>query len=255
MALINKLLNQHILSIYRTATGILYKLNSQEEAKKMANLRNDDLNVYQVIRAAGNVGIWIKDLRWKTGMINTALGKIIKTLESKKLIKSVKSAETNRKVYLAYDIEAAAEVTGGIWYDGSTFDQELFNVLYNNSIRFIEHQPTGSATAVDVSNFFRQSGLVSTNLGTGDIAAVLHAAALDGKLEPIARQIKNVDRLEGALSIKPSNTRQYKVSNTGVPRTDLASVPCASCPISKQCSDGGTISPQSCSYLKEWMEF
>ena len=39
------------------------------------------------------------------------------------------------------------------------------------------------------------------------------------------------------------------------PTTALTSVPCGRCPVSDQCRDGGPISPQTCVYFRDWMEF
>jgi len=47
--------------------------------------------VYQIIEAAGNKGIWTRDIRFKCNLMLTEVNKILKNLESKKLIKAVKS--------------------------------------------------------------------------------------------------------------------------------------------------------------------
>ena len=58
--------------------------------------------VYQLIEDATNVGIWHKDLKDQSNLQQHELMRILKTLETKKLIKSVKSIQfKNRKVPFA----------------------------------------------------------------------------------------------------------------------------------------------------------
>ena len=52
---------------------------------------NQEKLVYQIIKEAGNKGIWIRDIRYKCNLLLTQVNKILKNLESKKLIKAVKS--------------------------------------------------------------------------------------------------------------------------------------------------------------------
>lgn len=53
----------------------------------------------------------------KTNLQQPVVTKILKTLEHRNLIKSVKSVQNpTRKVYLLYDLEPARELTGGAWW-------------------------------------------------------------------------------------------------------------------------------------------
>jgi transcription initiation factor IIE alpha subunit len=73
------------------------------------------------------VGIWTKDLKSRTNLQQTHITKILRTLDQRKLIKSVKSvASANRKVYMAFEVEPAREITGGAWSVGSPPPAPLF---------------------------------------------------------------------------------------------------------------------------------
>lgn len=50
----------------------------------------------RIIEDAGNKGIWNRDIRTKSNLNQTALNKILKALEGKKLIKSVSSVSVSR---------------------------------------------------------------------------------------------------------------------------------------------------------------
>ena len=61
-------------------------------------------------------GIWTKDLRKRTGLSQPIVARAIKTLESKQLIKAVKSVNyANRKYYMLFNLEPSQQVTGGAW--------------------------------------------------------------------------------------------------------------------------------------------
>lgn len=59
---------------------------------------NQEKLVYQVIESAGNKGIWTRDIRFKCNLMMTEVNRILKTLESKKLIKAVKSVAVSCKL-------------------------------------------------------------------------------------------------------------------------------------------------------------
>ena len=61
-------------------------------------------------------GIWTKDLRKRTGLSQPIVARAIKTLESRQLIKAVKSVNyANRKYYMLFHMEPSQQVTGGAW--------------------------------------------------------------------------------------------------------------------------------------------
>ena len=62
-------------------------------------------------------GIWPKDLRKRTGLSQPIVARAIKTLESRQLVKAVKSVNyANRKYYMLFDMEPSQQVTGGAWW-------------------------------------------------------------------------------------------------------------------------------------------
>ena len=53
--------------------------------------------VYQIIEDAGNKGIWMRDIRGKSNIVQSELTRCLRTLESRKLIKSVRSVQAARR--------------------------------------------------------------------------------------------------------------------------------------------------------------
>merc|ERR1712238_318752 len=88
--------------------------------------------VYQTIEKAGDVGIWTKEIRNKTNIQQQALTKIFKIMESRQLIKPIKSVTNkSRKLYMLYDLAPSKEITGGPRYTELEFDHEFINELRN----------------------------------------------------------------------------------------------------------------------------
>ena len=51
--------------------------------------------MFNIIEAAGNKGVWIRDIRSKSQLSTQELTKVLKSLEGKKAIKAVKSVSVS----------------------------------------------------------------------------------------------------------------------------------------------------------------
>lgn len=77
-------------------------------------------------------GIWTRDIKIPTNIPQHTLTKILKILEQRSLIKSVRSVVSkSKKLYMLYDVTPAKEITGGPWYSDQKFDHEFVNELEN----------------------------------------------------------------------------------------------------------------------------
>lgn len=68
------------------------------------------------------------------------LTKILKILEQRSLIKSVRSVVSkSKKLYMIYDASPAKEITGGPWYsDQQEFDSEFVEALSNFVVQTVK---------------------------------------------------------------------------------------------------------------------
>lgn len=63
------------------------------------------------------IGLWTKDMKMRTNLPQPHITKILKTLENRKLVKSVKSVSNpGRKVFMLFELEPSRELTGGAWW-------------------------------------------------------------------------------------------------------------------------------------------
>ncbi|PSN42697.1 DNA-directed RNA polymerase III subunit RPC6 [Blattella germanica] len=110
--IINKLLAQGYFDLFNQNGTLLYKLKDPSRAQKVKGADNEEKIVYSIIEEAGNKGIWIRDIRYKSNLILTQLNKILKILENKKLIKAVKS------VSVQLSVEDMETILDTLLYDG-----------------------------------------------------------------------------------------------------------------------------------------
>lgn len=137
---INKLLQQGRLEVLTKNNSLLYRYKDpSKKATVPKGADNEEKIVYSIIEEGGNKGIWIRDIRIKSNLIMTQLNKILKNLESRKLIKAVKSVNASKKkVYMLYNMEPDRTVTGGAWYQDQDFESEFVDVLNQQSLRFLQ---------------------------------------------------------------------------------------------------------------------
>lgn len=115
---VNALHADSLIDVFRTKGGIFYRRNCEPQSFSTA----EEKIVYLLVKEAGVEGIWIKDIRVKSGLHQNLVTKLLKTLEQRLLIKSVKSIKQNRKVYMLYDAVPSDELGDGPWF---TQDAEL----------------------------------------------------------------------------------------------------------------------------------
>lgn len=104
-----------------------------------ASKLNDDARlVYNTIRAAGNNGIWTKDLKKTTNLHTIVLNRTLKQLEQKQEIKAVKHVKyPTRKIYMLFNLTPSSEVTGGAWYTDQELDTEFIDSLKAACLKYI----------------------------------------------------------------------------------------------------------------------
>lgn len=137
---INKLIQEGYLEILTRNNSLIYRYKDPSKKPTVPkSADNEEKIVYSIIEEADNKGIWIRDIRVKSNLIMTQLNKILKNLESRKLIKAVKSVNASKKkVYMLYNMEPDRTVTGGAWYQDQDFESEFVDILNQQSLRFLQ---------------------------------------------------------------------------------------------------------------------
>lgn len=239
---LNSLLAQRAIALLRTPNGTLrYKAAGARE-QRTKGLGAEEVMVFQHIQRAANSGVWTRDLKLRTNLAQPQITKILKALEARGLIKSIKSvANPSRKLVMLAELEPSKEVTGGAWYtNAQQFDVEFIAVVRDALRRRIER--AGRATLAEVTSWLAGSGLVkNVSLGEDDVQQVLDSLVYEGQIDSL--------ETEGGDDVYSRAVARYP------PTTALTALPCGRCPVADRCRDGGPISPATCEYYDQWLGF
>ncbi|KIW70334.1 hypothetical protein PV04_02613 [Phialophora macrospora] len=114
----------------RAGGGIGWELIDLEVAKNYAGLSRNEQIVLRVIEGAKNSGIWTKQIQTKTNIHQNTVEKVYKALESRNLIKQMKSvAHPQRKMYISASLTPSEDATGGSWFSEGVLDQGLIGTI------------------------------------------------------------------------------------------------------------------------------
>lgn len=266
----NKLLSQGKIEILKQKNVLLYRLKDPEADKKCKGSDREEKVVYKIVEEAGNKGIWIRDIRVKSGLVLTALNKILKNLESKKLIKAVKSVSASKKkVYMLYNLEPDRSVSGGAWYSEQEFESEFVEVLNQQCHRFLQKKLTAAretstdpmleksasfASSSEIWDFIHKLGISKVQLSVEDIEMILNTLIYDGKVErTVVCESGSLGSSSSTVSSGERFKNLYRAIEPLVESTGLMRMPCGTCPVIQNCYEGGAVSPSTCQYFKKWL--
>ena len=260
---INRLLSTGQIELLKHGSTLLYKFKDSQAASKTKGFESEEKLIYQIIEDAKCTGIWIRDIRYKCNLQMTQVNKILKNLESKKLIKAVNSvAAGKKKVYMLYNLEPDSSVTGGAWYSDQDFESEFVDVLSQQCFKFLLHkreqaeqrgldavslENASFAPSSEVLMYISELGISKVSLSTKEIETILNTLVYDGQVE------MNVvlDNTGSGVQQK----KMFKAIKNLLPVAGLMKVPCGICPVVRDCYDNGKVSPSTCIYLNEWLDF
>ena len=279
LAALNRLLSLGKLDLLKSAQlGLVYRLKDNLDPTSLTNSNTDmdEKLVYSVIKESGNKGIWIREISTKTNVKSTALNKTLKSLESKKLIKSVQSVNANKKkVYMLIDLEPDRSVTGGAWYSGKEFESEFVEILNEqcyhylcekkeqaaNSSKFVNDpvlkKNAAFSSSKEIRDYIKNLGISKIDLNIDDIETILNTLVYDGKVE------RNVMSTGALLSGSGGGSNEQQVTLYRAVEPVIATnkgsgfvrTPCGICPVIENCHEDSVINPRQCIYMREWLEF
>ncbi len=260
---INRLLSTGQIELLKSGSTLLYRFRDSQAAGKTKGFESEEKLIYQIIENSGNKGIWTRDIRYKCNLQMTQVNKILKNLESKKLIKAVSSvAAGKKKVYMLYNLDPDSSVTGGAWFSDQDFESEFVDVLIQQCSKFQQQKaqkaqelntdPLGKhhasfASIGEVLQFISQLGISKVALTSKDIETIMNTLVFDGRAEMSIV----AESTGGSFNQK----KLFRGTKPILPVAGLMRIPCGLCPVVDDCHDGSEISPTNCIYMKEWLDF
>lgn len=133
MPLVQKLSSRSLfISFKQKGAGLCWSLRRRDAAKQMQKLNAEEKMVYVMIEEKQTNGIWIRQIKNKSGMADALVNKITEKLCKLALVKAVKNIKAPaQKTYMLYHLAPSDDVTGGSFYDGGELDETLVEELGN----------------------------------------------------------------------------------------------------------------------------
>ncbi|CAD5111375.1 DgyrCDS691 [Dimorphilus gyrociliatus] len=258
---VNRLLSMGKLDLIKIGNKLLYKLKTADAASnQLKGSDHQEKQIYQLIDESKNMGIWMRDIRLKSGLPMSQVQKTLKVLESKKLIKAVNCVNAaKKKVYMLYDVEPDRSLTGGAWYSNQDFESEFVDILNQQCFKFLQQklaqsregdlEPTAKrnasyASSTEIWKFICELGISKVKLEVEDIETIMNTLIYDGKVEFTV--VPNGDG---------SQLKIYRAVVSVVPTSGFVRTPCGVCPVFNDCYEDWDISPSNCQYMNDWLSF
>uniref|UniRef100_A0ACD6AD88 Uncharacterized protein n=1 Tax=Avena sativa TaxID=4498 RepID=A0ACD6AD88_AVESA len=209
------------------------------------NLPPSERDVYKRIYAAGNKGMWSKDLRYATNLSAPLLGKLTRALVQRGILKEVTDVRhRSKKVFMDARIEPSAEITGGTWFHNGQLDTDAVAAVRRRCLDQVDR--LGAATPDMVHKGVERADPKAGYM-IDQIREILKTMALDRVLE----ECKSTG--EGEFSAVRAGRICYR--RGGAPQGGMMEgIPCGVCPRIDECSPDGVISPTTCVYYKKWLQ-
>ncbi|KAH8925012.1 hypothetical protein BT69DRAFT_1318507 [Atractiella rhizophila] len=198
---LNSLMKKNLFNVFQDKNKVLsYRVVEAAEAKSLAAMEGDEKLVLDYVTEAGNQGIWTKTLKMKTNLHQTVINRVLKALEQKKLIKSVKAVKyPTRKMYMREHLQPSIELTGGPWFSDNELDVEFVSILLKLISKFLSERTFPSTPGTlypvahnaylpsleDITNMIRSKNVTSVELQTEHVESLLDVLIADGEVEAV----------------------------------------------------------------------
>ncbi|CAI7443073.1 CPS_collapsed_G0049120.mRNA.1.CDS.1 [Saccharomyces cerevisiae] len=113
MSIVQELLDKNLIKLVKQNDELKFQgvLESEAQRKPPCRLKR---HWYILISASGREGIWSKTIKARTNLHQHVVLKCLKSLESQRYVKSVKSVKfPTRKIYMLYRLQPSVDITGG----------------------------------------------------------------------------------------------------------------------------------------------
>ncbi len=283
-----------LLSMGSRATAQFIARLTPYAFSRYKSLSQDEALIFSYIETAQREGIWSRLLRNKTNLHMATMNRAVKSLESKNLIKSIKTVKfPNRKTYMLAKLQPSEDVTGGPFHTDGILDEEFVYQMSYWTERYIigrswwlpalpepTRKKSSSKLTQEQAERLRAETLRRKGHGRDrDKAMLPYPAGFNGypTLSEVTRAI-NDSGLSG-ITMKESEMKQLldilywdgrieRVRNGKAYRATrlvsgadgvhlengLTESPCGRCPVFDICEEDGPVNAKTCEYFQDWLQ-
>lgn len=180
---LNTLLRNKQIELHNNGQDLIYK--------KISSSIEEERIIYQLI--SQNKGLWLRDIKLRTNIPQNLVAKLLKQMENKKMIKSLKSVKNNRKVYVLYDENPGEELTGGVWFNDGDVDNDLVDeickIVYTYLCKNCQSTNIGNFDELlgisEILNFLEKSKVMNVQLCCDDVETLMKVLVYEGLVQEI----------------------------------------------------------------------
>lgn len=220
----NKAMRLQLVKTFKEEGVLHLKANPIKDLLTTVDLTADEQMVFDYIKNSGTEGIWTRHLRGKTSLAQMVLTNVLKNLEKKQMVKTLRSVKfPTRKLYMLYSLTPSEEVSGGPWYTDQELDLEFINTLYEACLRYIKDKsfPKGRMeyvhppeyrdypSAKEITQYISKSGLLKDNfeLSVKELERLLDVLVYDKKVVKVSMAQFNDDEDDEEVSSADDSER------------------------------------------------
>ncbi|KAK8193808.1 RNA polymerase Rpc34 [Phyllosticta capitalensis] len=144
VTLCQQLVDSHLFELLESGQNsydrtLCWRLRTREDANKLRGMEANERVVYSHISSTGDQGMWTRTIKAKTNFHQTVINKALKSLEGKRLVKSITSVKNpGRKIYMLAHLTPAEDVSGGSWHTDGELDVEFIETIAAVVVQFVE---------------------------------------------------------------------------------------------------------------------
>lgn len=187
--LLNQYINANKITVYKKDNTIFYKYTSGTSDDFESLLLN-------LISQSSTEGLWFKEIKDKTNMPHNLAMKVLKSLENKRLIKSMKCVKNNRKVYVLYDLVPSDDITGGFWFNDNDVDVACVQSIYKVILQFIKQNTfiedndslnkySNNPSVYEIADYINTLKILNSEVKESDLLVLLDVMTYDNKIEKL----------------------------------------------------------------------
>ena len=230
-------------------------LNQGENGERFLSLTNSLAEnlalVLDIVRSYGVEGVDQTTICSCAKLAKTEVTKALNQLLGQQRIKDIRCFTNKaKKLYMLYELEPSANVTGGTFYtDSRDIDSAFIDAVRGKVVQYIGQKAAASCNQIKQ---FLDSEIQTKRLSQRDLDVVLGSLELDGIIERINSSALDSGDIQFELAVSRNVARHGALTN---PAALLTHYPCVGCPNLERCGSAGvgSVNPVSCTYLTEWL--
>ncbi|KAK5679107.1 34-kDa subunit of RNA polymerase III (C) [Elasticomyces elasticus] len=162
LKVIQELQNHALLRASRWQGSLCWSTRPRAAAEHIRVLNTNERTLYEYVEDAHTKGIWLKDLKKRSGIEDGKVQKAMSKLEGARLVKVIKNVRAPaQKTYMLFHLVPSDDVTGGSFFDAGDLDEVLIEEVANLIVFHVKmasweeskvRQPRRGRSPVDVDH-------------------------------------------------------------------------------------------------------